>query len=93
MADQPQRQYLEHVPVELQDLLYAGRKIEAIKLARAKLGWGLKEAKDKVDEVENQMRKQFPGALPDRRASGCGTALLLVAILVGIAIFLRMKAS
>lgn len=35
----------------LRDLLHAGRKIDAIKLARERLGLGLKEAKDLVERL------------------------------------------
>jgi len=91
MADQSQRQYLDKVPVELQDLLYAGRRIEAIKLAREKLGWGLKEAKERVDNVEAEMRSRFPGALPDRKTTGCDTALFVMGIALALGVFIALK--
>ena len=41
------------VDPEIQQLVNAGRKIEAIKVVRGKTGMGLKEAKDYVDAVES----------------------------------------
>lgn len=41
---------------EIQRLLQAGRKIEAIKLYRTQTGAGLKEAKDAVDRMEAELR-------------------------------------
>ena len=93
MADKPPRQYLEDVPTELQDLLYKGLKIEAIKLARQKTDLGLKEAKDKVEAVEAQMRARFPGALPEPRTLGCGTALLVLGIVAVLVAVVVLKAS
>ena len=75
------RQYLEHVPREVQDLLYEGKKISAIKLAREKTGLGLKEAKAKVEAAEAEMRSRFPGALPTPKTIGCSTAVLLAVLL------------
>ncbi|MFO0892562.1 MAG: ribosomal protein L7/L12 [Isosphaeraceae bacterium] len=60
---------------ELAALLRAGRKIEAIKLYRARTGAGLKEAKDAVERM---------GIAPDpgasRPGSGCLGVLLLLVI-------------
>lgn len=36
---------------EIQSLLMRGKKIEAIKRARQLTGWGLKDAKDAIDEL------------------------------------------
>jgi ribosomal protein L7/L12 len=39
---------------EARTLLAKGQKIVAIKLVRERTGWGLKEAKDYVDELEKR---------------------------------------
>jgi hypothetical protein len=78
------RQYLDDVPREIQDLIYEGRKIQAIKLERETNGLGLKEAKDKIEAIEAQMRSRFPTAMPARKNLGCGTALLLIALFLAI---------
>ena len=81
MKDTSPRQYIEKVPQAIQDLLYDGQKIAAIKLARERMGWGLKEAKEKVEAVEAEMRTRFPGALPERRNVGCGAAVVACALI------------
>ena len=42
---------------DLEQLLSAGRKIEAIKLVRERTGLGLKEAKDAVERMEALMKR------------------------------------
>ena len=42
---------------DLEALLSAGRKIEAIKLVRERTGWGLKEAKEAVENLEGLMKR------------------------------------
>ena len=45
---------------DLERLISAGRKIEAIKLVRERTGLGLKESKDAVERLEGLMKKR-PG--------------------------------
>jgi len=86
------RCYLDDVPHELQDLIYAGQKIAAIKLAREKMGWGLKEAKEQVEKVEARLREQYPESFAAGAGkSGCSTALVLVGVLVGCGIYLLAR--
>lgn len=70
----------------IESLLLSGKKIEAIKNYRAATGLGLKEAKDAVEQVEQQLISQ--GRLT-KRASGCFTVLvcIVVWIVVKIALF------
>jgi ribosomal protein L7/L12 len=44
---------------DLEQLISAGRKIEAIKLVRERTGLGLKESKDAVERLEDLMKKRF----------------------------------
>ncbi|HEY9286059.1 MAG TPA: ribosomal protein L7/L12 [Pyrinomonadaceae bacterium] len=44
---------------DLEQLLSAGRKIEAIKLVRERTGLGLRDAKDAVERLEDLMRKKL----------------------------------
>jgi len=46
---------------EIRKAIFAGRKIEAIKLYREFSGLGLKEAKDAVEEIERKLRRESPG--------------------------------
>ena len=74
-----QRQYLEGYAQEIQDLVYDGQKIQAITLAREITGCGLKEAKELIGYIEDELRSRFPGSFPDRKkSSGCATSLFLI---------------
>lgn len=42
----------EGLKLEVQSLLQRGRKIEAIKLVRERMDWGLKRAKEAVEALE-----------------------------------------
>lgn len=63
---------------EVERLLIARQKIEAIKLVRARKGLGLKEAKEYVESVAERMP---PGTLPPPRRPG---AVGWLAILAGL---------
>jgi hypothetical protein len=45
---------------EIRDAIFAGRKIEAIKLYRQYTRQGLKEAKDAVEDLEKKLRSESP---------------------------------
>ncbi len=67
-----ERKYMEKVPQNIQDAIFNGRKIEAIKYTREELGLGLKEAKEFVDKLSGALAKEFPDqmtAVP--QAKGC----------------------
>ena len=44
---------------ELEQLLSAGKKIEAVRLVRERTGLGLKESKDAVERLEDLMRDRL----------------------------------
>lgn len=73
----------------LRELLFRGRKIEAVKLYRESTRLGLKESKDAIDALEVSLRKSSPGrftAAPrDKGCLACAAALGLGA---GILIWL-----
>jgi len=54
----------------LRELLFAGRKIEAIKLYREMTGLGLKEAKEAVEGLESSLRKETPDRFKTPPAKG-----------------------
>ncbi|MBT3376753.1 MAG: hypothetical protein HN742_14845 [Lentisphaerae bacterium] len=93
MSEPGERQYVEGAPTEVQDLLYAGEKIAAIKLVREHTGLGLREAKEKVDRLSEEIEAEFPGALPRHRGGnpGCATALVLAAIVAIVGAFLYLR--
>lgn len=72
----------------IREAVFAGRKIEAIKLHREATGSGLAESKEAVEALERELRATHPdrfGARP--RGGGCAAsaALLLSALLVVLA--------
>jgi ribosomal protein L7/L12 len=62
---------------QIQTAIFAGRKIEAIKLHRTATGMGLKESKDFVEALEVELRSISPTKFAPQR-KGCSTVLLLV---------------
>ena len=62
--------------------LYAGRKIEAIKLHRQASGWGLKGSKDFIEALERQLRGETPEkfAAPPSK-SGCSVSIASVMVI------------
>lgn len=74
------------------DLLFAGRKIEAIKLYReqVKPGAELAEAKAAVEQLEAGLRATHPEKFtPAAQKTGCTTVLALLAVLVMVLAWLR----
>ncbi len=65
---------------EVQNLLSAGRKIDAIKLVREEQNIGLKEAKEWVDDYVARHPERFPKP----EASSGGRFLMWAAILIAI---------
>jgi hypothetical protein len=67
----------------LSECVFQGRKIEAIKLYRGMTGFGLKEAKDAVEELERSLRASAPDkfvAVP--QGKGC-LSVIVVGLLCG----------
>jgi hypothetical protein len=73
---QPSEAELEAIQGEL----YAGRKIQAIKLHRQATGQGLKESKDAVEAMTDELRARFPERF-DKISSrkGCMPVLMVSA--------------
>ena len=63
----------------IKQLLYQGRKIEAIKLHRELTGVGLAESKTSIDKLEKELREKSPeNFVPTSEKRGClGLVLLL----------------
>jgi hypothetical protein len=74
----------EFLPEQIEALkrfLFAGQKIEAIKLYRRLTGAGLAEAKTAVDKAEADLRVAEPGSFSAAAGrSGCGAALFAFTI-------------
>lgn len=63
---------------EIRESLFSGRKIEAIKTYREATGLGLKEAKEFIDQLEAQMRREFPDHFKAASGKGCLGVLLVI---------------
>jgi len=70
---------------EITDALFAGRKIDAIRIYREATGQGLYESKQFVDAIEVRLREQSPEKFSNPQGSGC-VVWLLVAMLVIVAV-------
>ena len=64
--------------------LFAGQKIEAIKLYRQISGQGLKEAKDFIEDLEEELRVSDPTRFAaGPRGQGCGVGVVaMIAVIV-----------
>lgn len=73
------------------DLLFAGRKIDAIKLYRERVqpGAGLKESKEAVEKLEAGLRTQHPEKFTAHAKSGCTAVLALLAVLIVVLVWFR----
>ena len=69
---------------QIQEALFAGKKIQAIKLYRAATNEGLKEAKDAVERMESELRASSPEKF--RTAAGKSAGCLSVLLAAGIAL-------
>jgi hypothetical protein len=62
----------------IEELLFSGRKIEAIKFHRAQTGVGLAESKAVVDEIEEKLKQAAPEKFkPASGGKGCGAQVLM----------------
>ena len=72
----------EYTPEEMQqisDAIYAGRKIEAIKLYREASGKDLKDSKDFVETLASKLREETPDKFAHPAGkSGCLVVLVLL---------------
>ena len=75
--------------VRISDALYAGRKIEAIRLYRQATKLGLKESKDFIEALEVRLRQESPEkfTVPPGGAGCSRTVVVLLA--VGAALIAR----
>ena len=65
---------------QIQAAVFAGEKIKAIKLYRGSTGEGLKESKDFIDALEDELRRTEPGKFTAPPAKGCGVSVLCLVV-------------
>jgi len=63
------------------EAIFAGRKIEAIKLHNAATRVGLNNSKDFVEELQRQLREECPERFTASTRTGCGAVALLGGLL------------
>jgi hypothetical protein len=75
----------DDVTEEIKAALFHGRKIDAIKLYRQVSGQGLKEAKDFVETLEEELRVSDPTRfVAGPRGKGCGVGVLAIIVPAGM---------
>lgn len=62
---------------EINDSLFSGRKLQAIKRYREVTGLGLKESKHFVDQLESALRAASPEKFLPSSGIGCGAVILI----------------
>jgi hypothetical protein len=72
MTDAQNRQYLDDVPTEIQDLLYEERGPEAVDRLMTQKGLGKMQAALEAARIAARMREAFPDAVPELSAGGAG---------------------
>lgn len=79
------KQYLEDVSPAVQDSIYSGEKIKAIKALRDEKGLGLKEAKEEAERIEEELRELSPDGFTAKQGSGCmGVIVMAIAVAMGL---------
>lgn len=66
---------------EMTEEIFAGRKIQAIKMYREAMGVGLKESKEFIDELTRQLREECPERFSASAKAGCGAVVMFGAFL------------
>lgn len=61
--------------IDIENAIYAGRKIEAIKLFREASGADLKDSKELIEEHEASLHEQSPDKFVQKKGGGCMTVL------------------
>jgi len=79
-----------HQTAAISEALFAGNKIQAIKLYREQSKAGLAEAKHAVEEIEKQLRLSAPGLFSKPASKGC--LVLVVAFVLAGATFWKWLA-
>jgi len=72
---------------EILDAIRSGQKILAIKQYRDATDCGLKEAKDFVEAVTDEMRERDPDSVPASFSGCAGSVALMVLVVVAIFCF------
>jgi hypothetical protein len=74
----------------IRQAIFAGEKIQAIKLYREQTKVGLAEAKAAVEKLEAELRAAQPGSFTKPAAKSGGCAMTVVVLALGILAAIRM---
>src|SRR6056300_1443714 len=74
MNDTQQRQYLEDVPRDIQDLLFEDRALEAAQLLMEQKGLGKMQAAMEAGRIASRMSEQYPDAMAGSSSRPATTA-------------------
>lgn len=66
---------------EIVQSIFAGQKINAIKLYRDATGEGLAEAKGFIEQLESALREERPERFQQTSKAGCGASALLLLLI------------
>jgi ribosomal protein L7/L12 len=75
---------------QIQAAVFAGQTIKAIKLYRESTGEGLKESKDFIDALEEELRRTEPDKFTAAPAKGCGVSVLFLFVAAVLAASLAL---
>jgi hypothetical protein len=82
---------IENIRPQLEQFLFQGNKVEAIKLYREAAGCELLEAKKAVEAMERVLRKDRPGSFTTRPSNGDAFKILLIAMALGALAYVLLK--
>jgi hypothetical protein len=67
----------DDLPIRVREAIFAGNKIEAIKLHREQTGLGLKESKEAVEKMEAELRISSPTQFSKSPGKGCLSIIIV----------------
>lgn len=82
---------IESIRPQLEQFLFQGNKVEAIKLYREAAGCELLEAKKAVEAMERVLRKDKPGSFTTRPSNGGPFKILLIAMALGALAYVLLQ--
>jgi hypothetical protein len=82
---------LETIRPQIEQFLFQGQKVDAIKLYREVAGCQLVDAKNAVEAMEKELRKTKPGSFVTRSSSGDAFRILLIAMALGALAYVLLR--
>jgi len=82
MQDKGMRRYIEDAPIEVQDFIYEGNIIEAVKSLVNNTGMKPREAIRQVNRLRSEMSERFPEALPSPPPSYLGRIIIWATLII-----------